>query len=76
MFKYHIDNGHVLIPIDDFSKVKQSSKIIDADKVITHLEYPNGIIVESVMTINGADITINKELVKNANGDYELKEKI
>lgn len=76
MFKYHIDNGHVLIPVDDFSEVKKSSEIIDATTVIMHLEYPNGIVVKSVMTIDGADITINKELVKNTDGDYELKEKI
>lgn len=73
MFKYHITSGNVLIPVDDFSKVKKTSEIIDATKAIVHLEYPNGIIMDSVLTIDGADITINKELIQNSNGDYELK---
>lgn len=76
MFKYHIENGRVLLPVDDFSKVKQTSKIIDATTAEIHLEYPNGVIADVLMTSDGADITINRELVKNADGNYELKDEV
>ena len=76
MYHYHITSGNVLIPIDDFSKVKTTTTIIDSTSVKAHLEYPNGIIMDSFLTINGADITINRELVLNSDGNYELKEKI
>mgnify|MGYP003289478874 CR=1 FL=1 len=76
MFKYHITSGKVLIPTDDFSMVKKNCEIIDATSAKTHLEYPNGVIMDVIVTIDGADITINKELIQNADGNYELKEKI
>ena len=74
MFKYHITNGNILLPVDDFSVVKKTSEIIDATTVKTHLEYPNGVIADLVITIDGVDITINKELIQNKDGNYELKE--
>ena len=74
MYHYKIESGRVLIPVDDFSKVKQESTIIDATSAKTHLEYPNGIIMDTVLTIDGADITINRELVLNQDGNYVIKD--
>lgn len=74
MYHYNISSGKVLIPIDDFSKIKKSSEIIDSTSAKVHLEYPSGIIMDCLLTINGADITINRELILNSDGNYELKE--
>ena len=74
MFKYHISNGKVLLPVDDFSVIKKTTEIIDATSAKAHLEYPDGTIADLLITIDGVDITINKELIQNENGDYIIKE--
>lgn len=76
MYHYVVTSGKVLIPTEDFSLVKRSSDIIDATCAKVHLEYPNGIVMDCILTINSADITINHELIQNADGDYVLKEEI
>lgn len=74
MYKYHIDNGHISMPVSDFSLIKKTGEVIDAGTATAHLEYPNGLILDIVITIDGADVTSNKELVLNDKGDYVLKE--
>lgn len=76
MFHYFVTSGNVLIPVDDFSTVKKDVQIIDSTTAKIHLEYPNGILMDTVLNIDGADITINRELVQNSDGDYVLKEEI
>ena len=72
MFHYFIESGKVLIS-DDFSKVNKTCEILDNMSVKIHLEYPNGVIMDCILDTNGADVTINKELIQNTDGDYELK---
>lgn len=76
MYHYFITSGNVKIPTDDFSKVKKTSVVNGVNSATMHLEYPNGIVMDTTLTIEGADITINRELVQNADGDYVLKEEI
>lgn len=74
MYQYRLRDGQVLIPTEDFSKVKKTTEIINATTTKTHLEYPNGIIMDVEVSAYGVQITINRELVKNSDGNYELKE--
>ncbi len=74
MFHYVVTKGKVLIPTEDFSLVKKTTTIADPTSAKVHLEYPNGIIMDCILSVNGADITINRELILNPDGNYELKE--
>ena len=76
MFHYFVTSGNVLIPVDDFLTVKKDVQIIDSTTAKIHLEYPNVILMDTILNIDGADITINRELVQNSDGDYVLKEEI
>lgn len=76
MYHYVVTSGKVLIPTEDFTLVKKDTEIIDATCAKVHLEYPNGIVMDCILTIESADITINRELVQNSDGNYVLKEEI
>ena len=77
MFKYSFNDsdGNVVIntpKVNNFNDIKKEIKS-DADCIINHSIYPNGLDITITQLADKIIISSNKELIKNEDGTYDFK---
>lgn len=80
MHKYFISNGtvEILPKIKENTDFRENTKVLEQSSkhTISRTEYPNGLIMETHNTIEGATITTNWIIAKGEKGNYYIVEPI